>query len=116
MAMVGQQDVFQARLGRIASGGVNTMSQVYVGDGERFQRTKNGANNRKRKSLANRSMMFNAFLIGAISMIVARLVLFHTISEDGVYSVQSLGEVGVIIANNLGDIAIAGTLSLAALP
>lgn len=114
MAMVLQQDVFQARLKRISAGGDNTMSQVYIGDGSTAKRQKRG-DGKKGLNLAAKKKYLNAFMIGAISMIVGRLVLFHLVSQNGVYAEEALGEVGVIFAENLGVFAIAGAISLVAM-
>lgn len=113
MVMAAQQDVFQARLTRISAGGENTMAQVYIGDGSKAMRQKNSG--KKGVDFAAKKKFINAFMIGAISLIIARLVLFHLVSQDGVYAEETLGEVGVIFAENLGQFAIAGAISLMAL-
>lgn len=115
MAELAHQQIFQARLKRISAGGKNTMSQVYIGDSATDLRRVAAKTGQKRGGWAARARFLNAVLIGAISMAIARLSLFHFVSDDGTYAEQIIGPVGVVLATTIGDFAIAGALGMLAL-
>lgn len=73
---------FQDRLKRISAGGPNTMGQVYVGPPDISAGRKNG----KKRKLSDRDALDNvlyplsligAFIIGTISIVLARLARYH---------------------------------------
>lgn len=115
MASATHEQIFQARLKRIAAGGANTMSSVYAGNDKSVSRKSIAKAGKRRNRRSPVLQILNAFLIGAFSMVISRMVLFHLISEDGVYSEQMLGAVGVLLAVKIGDVALAALIALLAL-
>ena len=96
-----QRDEFQGRLNRIKKGGPNMLGQVYVGPAE-----EPGALTDLKPHFGIMATLL-ALIVGALAYGVGSLFQFHTLSDDGKFTVERLGESGAQVAANFGDMFIA---------
>lgn len=96
------KQVFRDRIQRVASGGHNTMAQVYVG------RAGSVAPKAEKPALMSELQVLPmAALTGAIALVLGRLASFHLFSADGAVAAELIPPAGYSAAGILIGIALA---------
>lgn len=121
----GKRPDFSDRLKRIEKGGANTAGRIHVGppsDEELAKRTSKGSKKGRRvkqKSVGTGGSKIGALvalimatIIGAASYGIAKLGLFHVLSEDGTYSAETYGDTAASLLGSAGDYVGAAIVAL----
>ncbi|MCV6593118.1 MAG: hypothetical protein OIF48_09220 [Silicimonas sp.] len=119
-----QRDGFEDRLARIKKGGANTMGEVHLGPreevraGDKSAKPTNTVRIKKKKTKSREigrgsaiSLIFIAFVFGALSMFVGQVADFHLFNEGGLAPID-LSETPVGPYLQFAALAIGGVLAL----
>ena len=93
---------FRDRIQRVASGGPNTMAQVYVGRAGTAAPAP-----KKRAFMSELQVLPMAALAGAIALVLGQLASFHLFSADGAVAATSMPPAGLVVTSILIGVVLA---------